>query len=158
MRQFHTAVKAHSKNEDSIGAVVEFEIDGQTFSATGPNATQLAVYLAEVGGFSVETKDRVSAGINFFLDRFSGDDRRYFQRRLMDRNDSFDFQDITDIIEWLTEEWSARPTQLPSDSSGWPQPDGANLTVRHHLPEPRTSSAFGLTDSSTPSTSGVARG
>lgn len=158
MRQFHTAVKAHDKNEDSIGSVVQFEIDGQPFTATGPNSTQLAVYLAEVGGFSVETKDRVSAGINFFLDRFSGDDRRYFQRRLMDRTDSFDFQDVTDIIEWLTEEWSARPTQSPSDSLEWPQPAGVNLTVKHHSPEPTTSSAFGLTDSSTPSTSGAASG
>jgi hypothetical protein len=146
MKSFSTAAKAAGHEKDlPIGEDVEFEHDGRTVKALSPTGPQLAIFLAAFGDTAVEGR-RVVDTINFFSSRFVNEEASYFRRRLNDPDDAFDFDAMSEILVWLIEEWSGRPTTSPSDSSRWPQPTGNGSTAGPQ-DAASTPSAFGLTGS-----------
>jgi len=146
MKSFSTAAKAAGHQKDlPIMEDVEFEHDERTVKAFSPTGPQLALFLAAWGD-TAEESHRMVDTINFFSSRFSREDASYFRRRLNDPDDPFDFEAMSDILVWLIEEWSGRPTTSPSDSSRWPQPTGSVSTAGPQ-DAALTPSAFGLTGS-----------
>jgi hypothetical protein len=146
MKSFSTAARATAHEKDlPIGPDVEFEYDERKVVATAPTGAQLALFLSAFGD-TADMGTRVVDTLNFFTSRFSRDDAGYFKRRLNDPNDSFDFADLAEVLSWLVEEWSGRPTISPSDSASWPTPTGNGSTAGPQDVE-STRSAFGLTGS-----------
>lgn len=116
MKEFFTAAK------DTFGEVSEdekivFKHDGREVTFFQPSDGQMAIML-NMGGRDMDPR---SAGtfIQLWFSMMDNDTVRYFQTRLMDRDDKgFDLESeggVFDIFESLVEEWSARPTKQPSD-------------------------------------------
>ena len=146
MKSFSTAAKAAAHQRDlPIGQDVTFQHDERTVIASCPTGPQLAIFLSAFGD-TAEDSHRVVDTINFFTSRFVREDASYFRRRLNDPNDAFDFDAMSDILVWLIEEWSGRPTTSPSESSEWPTPTGNGSTAGPQ-DAALTHSSFGLTGS-----------
>lgn len=117
MKSFSTAAKAAlHERELPIGPDVSFTYDDREVSAHAPTGPQLAVFLAAFAD-TASMKASVTDSINFFHSRFEPADASYFKQRLMDPEDPFEFEQVVELLGWLIEEWSARPTQSPSDSA-----------------------------------------
>lgn len=117
MKAFTTAAKAaNHERELPIGPPVEFEYDDRKCTANAPTGPQLAVFLAAFSD-TAEAQVSVTDTINFFHGRFAREDASYFKKRLLDPNDAFEFEEIVEIITYLLEEWSGRPTGSPSASA-----------------------------------------
>lgn len=146
MKSFSTAAKAAAHQTDEpIGEPIKFEFDERVVTVLPPTGPQLALFLAAYGDMT-EMGTRVVDTLNFFSARFGREDAGYFRRRLNDPDDPFEFEDLADILAWLVEEWSGRPTISPSASvlsptaTGNDSTDGPQDAVLTH-------SAFGLTGS-----------
>jgi hypothetical protein len=149
MKSFSTAAKATAHEKDlPIGPDVPFQMEDaqdRTFTAATPTGPQLALFLAAFGD-TADLSTRVVDTLNFFTSRFNREDAAYFKRRLNDPDDVFDFEMMSEILSFLIEEWSGRPTISPSDSAQWPTSTGNGSTAGPQDAE-LTHSAFGLTGS-----------
>ena len=128
MKQFQTAVQANveAKTGETLPDV-QIEHDGRVITFVGPTTSELALIMStDLASIGVQ----VSTTLNFFFGLIKDvRDVDYFRRRLFDRTDSFSADGIVDILMYLVEEWSARPTQQPSDSSPQQQPTGSTSTA-----------------------------
>lgn len=146
MKSFSTAANAAAHEKDlPIGPDVQFEYGGREFTAKSPTGPQLALFLAAFGD-TADLGTRVVDTINFWSSRFKREDAAHFKRLLADPDDVFDFVKMSEILSWLIEEWSGRPTTSPSVSSSLPTPTGNGSTAG---PQDAvlTPSAFGSTGS-----------
>jgi len=116
MKEFTTAAKAAADDPEAVEAeAITFMIDGREIEMQPPTEGQIALLLAGSSDMS-STPEMVASGINFFMSLIvRQDDIRYFKRRLLDRDDEFGADEVSEIIKWLVEEWTARPTKSPSD-------------------------------------------
>jgi len=126
MKEFTTAAESVEITGDEM---IEFKIDGESCHAFQPSNGQLAVLLASIASTQQWTH-QVAGVINFFDAVLDEDSSAYITRRLLDRRDQFGIDEVQDIIAWLVEEWSARPTQPPSGSTPSPPRGGAKSTPR----------------------------
>jgi hypothetical protein len=116
VKEFYTAAK------DTIGETTEDDLivfmhDEQEVTFFQPSAGQLAIMLNIVSGARLNPRN-AGAFIQLFFEMMDDETQSYFQNRLMDRKDTFDLEGeggMFKIFEYLTEEWSARPTKQPSD-------------------------------------------
>jgi hypothetical protein len=148
MKEFTTAAREADVPADEI---MEFVVDGQTCRCFQPSNGQLAILLASISSTQSWTH-QVAGVINFFDATLDDDSRAYITRRLLDRQDRFGIDEVQEIIEWMVEEWSSRPTPSPSGSTPSPPKGGRKSTAR----TPRsTSSGSARADSAASSTAGV---
>jgi len=148
MKEFTTAAESVEITGDEM---IEFKIDGESCHAFQPSNGQLAVLLASIASTQQWTH-QVAGVINFFDAVLDDESSAYITRRLLERTDQFGLDEVQDIIQWLVEEWSSRPTQPPSGSTPSPPKGGRKSTAR----TPRsTSSKSGLADSAVSSTGGA---
>lgn len=132
MRQFSTAGK-HTSEETFEGAEpLTFVLDDFEYTALPPTPAQFAVFMSSQAE-SREVSDRVAGVIDFFDGLLTVEAARQFRKRLLDRDDPFDFDMVQEIMEWLVEEWAAHPTQ-PSPASPVSQPS----TGRRSTAKPRS--------------------
>lgn len=116
MKEFITAAR------DTLGEVDEetkitFKHDGKELTFFEPSTGQQAIMLS-MGGRTMDVR-MMGTFIQLFFEMADDDTARYLQGRLLDRNDTFDVSGeggIFDLWEYITEEWSARPTREQSDS------------------------------------------
>lgn len=112
MREFVTSVsEAQAKEADED--FIEFKIDEQVVKAYRPTPSQMAWAITATGRYT-SFSDKVAGVIDFFVGVLDEESRVHVVNRLMDRSDPFDFEQVQDIIKFLVEEWSGRPTQQPS--------------------------------------------
>lgn len=114
MKEFVTAVQA--EDDADIFPDVEFKVDGEALTAYGPTSGQYALMIAAMGDM-VSTPQYIATSINFLFSLLDTEDRQYIQQKLFDREDPFGAREIADILVFLVEEWSGRPTKSPSDSA-----------------------------------------
>lgn len=133
VKSFTTAGKSVEANQTPLGEPLSIELDGREITFTPPTTGQWAVTMA--GGTDTSSpSDMIATQINFFFGMLDTDDVNYFRHRLFDREDPFDVDNITEIIEYLIEEWSARPTKQPSDFLPSQSNGGKRSTaVRRHV-------------------------
>jgi len=126
MKEFTTAAASVDVSPDEM---MEFKIDGQECRAFQPSNGQLAILLASISSTQSWTH-QVAGVINFFDAVLDEDSSAYITRRLLDRRDQFGIDEVQNIIEWMVEEWGARPTQPSSGSTPSPPRGGAKSTPR----------------------------
>jgi hypothetical protein len=138
MREFATALKRSNEEETYVEfkiAGFSYEEDGETVvladdatvRAYAPTDGQL-VMVASNFTDTADNMQKVAAAINFFTGTLDEDSLVYVKRRLLDRHDPFGVEEVTEILEWLLEEWSARPTKSSSGSSASPVATGRRST------------------------------
>lgn len=129
MKEFTTAARRSAPAAIDGSEPIQFTVDGEEFTAYPPTPGQFMMLMSA----QAKGRDEVEsvASIIDFLDGILDDNAQaMFRRRLLDRNDPFDFDTITTIMEGLIEEWSARPTQSPSASPSSQANGGRKSTAR----------------------------
>lgn len=147
MLEFTTAVK---ETEVEDADAIEFAIDEVLCTAYRPSGGQFGMLMAMTTQYSTDN-EAVAGLIQLFLNLLDEDSQSYVVKRLFDRKDSFDIEDVDRILRGLMEEWAARPIEPPSDSASSPPSTGQKSTPRTPA---RTSSGSRRTASSTSSSRG----
>lgn len=136
MLEFTTAVK------DTEGVAeeeaIEYDLDGVLMTAYRPSGGQFAMLLAMTSKFSTD-EEAVAGLVTMFVNIHDAEGQNHIANRLFDRKDPFDVDDVDRILRGLVEEWSARPTEPPSDSASTRRSSGPKSTAR--TPARRTSSS-----------------
>lgn len=138
MREFTTAVKRvqeeESAEEGQTFVINEVDEDGNVVKRVEcryfePGDGQLAFLMASVGRHtSLPTK--LAGVINFFVEVLDEPSHQYIVGRLLDRDDEFGIEEVTEIMESMVEEWTGRPTQPPSGSTRSQRSGGRKSTAR----------------------------
>ncbi len=128
MKEFKTATKAASSDNPEVLEPIEFTIDDTKVRAYPPSPGQLAMMFTAMGEYASEGR-QVSGIIDFFFGLLDEDSHKDLGRRLMDRTDNFELEQLIEIMSWLMEEFAGRPTRPPSDSSQLPTPIGPKSTA-----------------------------
>lgn len=143
MKEFITAAKdleANGDDEESFGFDVEFAVVDErlkkddpgyrrTMVARKPSDGQLMIFMALAGDDLAANSKVVSVTIDFLYSLLDREDQRYFQRRLMDRDDKFGADEVAEITYYLLEEWSGNPTGSRAGSPRSPRPSGKRSTT-----------------------------
>jgi len=147
IKEFTTsAVASVDEDEGAVGSEVTVKVDGREVTFYPPTSGQLAVTLAGSGDMATEM-EQAAATINFFFSLLEHRDATFFRKRLFDRDDGFDMDTIADLVSYLLEEWSARPTKQPSDFLPSQRTAGQRSTAKqrhvasHRSPSARTASS-----------------
>jgi hypothetical protein len=127
VKEFSTAVR--EAPESPIGGdPLVFTVDGDEWTAYPPTGGQLALVMASMAE-QADPADSIAGILNFLTSVLDEQSAKDYRRRLMDRDDPFDIEDVERIVEWLMEEWSARPTKQPSDFQQSRRRSGRRLTA-----------------------------
>lgn len=129
MREFSTAVTAHDDSEDVVTSPVTFKIDGREVTFRGATSSEVFMLMAAVSDTS-SLGESIATSINVLYELMEDNDRRWLKRRLFDRSDPMNPEQIAEYIHGLVEEWSARPTESPSDSLESSPPSGSGSTAK----------------------------
>lgn len=154
MRAFQTAVEAElapgatRTSIDSPLPPIETTLDGRPLILKGLDSSVIAMGMFAVSSGS--SSESIATLINIFFSMLDDEEEeKHYKRRLFNRHDPFDVAIITDIIREAFAEWSANPTQPPSDSSSSPASTGPSSTGSAPSAASPAPSAFGSTVSAT---------
>lgn len=113
MREFTSGTRrsAEPKQPD-----IEFTLDGETYIARMPKPAVFA-YLTAASARGATTADQIKAVLDFIEAVLEPDSRARFRSRLLDPEDELELEDGIDLLRYLQEEWSGRPTGSSTDSS-----------------------------------------
>lgn len=103
---------------------IEFTLGGKICQAVAqPTSGQVAYVLLHMN--KAKRGDAQAGALLNFLDSLLSDEtQEYVLDLLLDTRNDFDAEKLMGILENLMEAWGARPTVLPSDSSGSPNSGG----------------------------------
>lgn len=127
MKEFTTAAKKEIAADSGAEDAVTFKIDDEEIKAFRPSESQFILFMAAVGMGSTGT-DGVAGVVNFLLSTLDAPSKSYIAGRLLDRDDPFGMDELQEIMEYLVEEWSGRPTESPSGSAS-SQPAGGQKST-----------------------------
>lgn len=113
MKEFTTA--AEESLEDAE-APLEFAIDGQILRAFKPTDGQIAITMSALGRHTSD-QTKTAGVIDFFVQILDEESYDYVVNRLLSRTDPLGLAEVEEVLEWLVEEWTGRPTQPPSVST-----------------------------------------
>lgn len=88
------------------------------FKAYRPSPSQFAIAMSATGPRR-DLGVKLAGIIDFMVEVLDDDGQAYVTNRLLtsDRKDPFGLEELTDLMNWMVEEWTARPTEPPSVSS-----------------------------------------
>ena len=120
-----------AKQEDSpVGdEPLQFTVGGDVFTVYPPTTAMFALFMASQSD-TREPTDQIAGLVDFLDNMLSPEDRIMFRQRLLDREHPLEFSMLEDIVGWLVEEWSARPTKSQQDSSSPPVSTGRKSTAK----------------------------
>jgi hypothetical protein len=127
VKEFITAANDAQEPEGSEDKGMEFAVDGVLCRCYKPNDGQLAVLMASTGRHS-NYQEQIAGVINFFVATLDDESHNYLVSKLLDRNDKFGLEEVQNIMEWMVEEWGARPTKSSSGSTPSRQRGGRKST------------------------------
>lgn len=106
---------------------LEFTLYGSdyVFTALPPTGTQMMVMAA-----AAETGQSLGGLTQFLMGVLSEEDWREMHRRLLDRKDALDLDDLGNLFTWMLEEWGKVPTEGRSGSSASPARGGRGSTAK----------------------------
>lgn len=111
---------------------VTFQLDGKEMTARAPTTGQMALYIADNrGGY-----ESVQATFQFLADVLGEEDYKLLREAL---HDGVELALVMDIVNYLIEVWSARPTKSPSASSKSPKSTGRKSTAKRASAKAKTS-------------------
>lgn len=113
MKEFITAAEQSDADEEQP---LEFSIDGQVLRAFRPTEGQIAMTMVTLGRHTSEQK-KIAGIIDFFVEILDEDSYQYVVDRLLSRTDPIGLTQVSEILSWMVEEWTGRPTQPPSVST-----------------------------------------
>jgi hypothetical protein len=128
VKEFTTALREVTDPQDDEEGW-QFKVDGHELTCYPPAEGQLAVLMASTSRHT-SVSEQIAGIINFFVEVMDGPSHAYLVGRLLDRNDPFGLNEVTEIMGWMVEEWSGRPTQPSSGSTRSRSSGGRRSTPR----------------------------
>jgi hypothetical protein len=113
MKEFTTALSEVTEDQE---APMVFKIDGHELRAYKPTEGQLAMLMAQLGRHTSETT-KIAGVIDFFTSVMDEASHQYVVQRLLSRDDPMELKQVEEVMEWMVEEWSGRPTKSLSVST-----------------------------------------
>lgn len=113
IKEFTTALKAVTEDET---LPMVFAIDGHELAAYRPTDGQLALLMSAVGRHT-NMQTQIAGIIDFFVAVMDDDSASYVTDRLLSRTDPLGIEQVQEVMEWMIEEWTGRPTQPLSVST-----------------------------------------
>lgn len=107
------ARKSFTSKAQTARKVVEFEFDGVLLYAQQPKFATMLDLADLVDSGPVE---QVHGAVDFIEQCLVPDSRDYIFNRLHDPDDNLEITDLTELMQWVTEEFTARPTMPPAPS------------------------------------------
>lgn len=129
MKEFITAA-SESLKDGSEEEALEFNVDGVLCRAYRPNDGQIAVLMATTSAKHLSEAEQVAGIINFFVAVLDDETHNFVVTKLLDRRDPFGLTEVQDMIAWMLEEWSGRPTKSSPGSTPSRQSTGRTSTRR----------------------------
>lgn len=127
MKEFTRSAK---QNDTPLGDdPLSFKIGDDEFTVYPPTTAMFALFLSSQAE-NRTIADQMAGVVDLVDGLLTEEQRPLFHKRLLDRNHPLDFDVLQEIIEWLLEEWSARPTQESSDSSSSQRSGGRKSTAK----------------------------
>lgn len=114
MREFVTAVEEQQAPKDEPD--LTFKLDDKVLYAYKPTDGQLAMLMASIGRHTSDTT-KIAGVIDFFVAVLDEASAPYIVDRLLSRADPLGIPQVQDIMEWMVEEWTGRPTKPLSVST-----------------------------------------
>ena len=142
-REYDLVFPIHERDED------DEIVDTFEARAARPGDGVIAVLLTDIQGRRSTASDKVAGLIDFVMDVVDRPTRDYLVKRLLDEDDPFGTEAITEMAMALVEEWGGRPTKQPSDYAPSRKTGGQRST---RTTSRQTSSRSRSTGSSTRST------
>jgi hypothetical protein len=139
MKEFVTAIEQQHPDDEDVPLL--FKIDDHECKAYMPTDGQIAMTMASLGRHTSDMT-KMAGVIDFFVAVLDEDSHNYVVNRLMDREDPLRLEKVEEVITWLMEEWSGRPTRLPSVSTR-SQPSGGQKSKRTTTKSTSSKSARG---------------
>lgn len=139
MKEFAVAAKAEDEDPEVV-VPIKFKVGDQECLAYRPEAGQVAMMYSRMDDTLSSDGERIAAMIDFFMGLLDKDSRRVLSRRLMEREDPFEMETVSDIMDWLMEQWSGRPT-TPSSASTRSRVNGGRKSTVKPQPVESTLSA-----------------
>lgn len=99
-----------SEGEPVLGEDGEQQIEKRTLVCRPPKDGQVALLMARMGRHS-GTNDKLAGIIDFFVGVLNEEDHQYVVTRLMDGEDPFGINDVTDVMTYIVEEWGKDRTR-----------------------------------------------
>lgn len=128
-------------NED--GTQIVGKIKKQlVLTATKPSDDAVLYSLVQAGRTDASSADRAAFVYDFFRDALRPSQYAALMKRVRDKDDEVDTAMLTEIYEWLTEQWTDDfPTNEPSESSPQQALTGTSSTGRSRSKRASTPSA-----------------
>lgn len=126
IKDFVTKAK---KRQDGRDDRFTFRVDGVEIASLRPTEDQLALLMVAYSSDVRDESNRIANMIDGSLALYDPDSQRYFQRRLLVREDDFGLEDFMEITQGVIEEWGNRPTRRSYDSIGSPPTNGTSSTA-----------------------------
>lgn len=136
------------------GQWIEVQVEGfeDPLRLRVPKEGAVMLMMAGISAKNV-TARAISRYMNGIMDLFDEDSRDAVEERIMDPDDEFDLEQLSDMWGEAMEQWTARPTQPSSGSTGSRTNTGKKSTGRASV-RASASQRSRPTGSSTPSTPG----
>jgi hypothetical protein len=131
MKNFESAAR---ERDDDERIPISFEINGEgwgrdkehKFEGLSPTKGQVALFMAAVG--SGEYAAGLAAIMELLKHSLNHGSFTALRSRIADEDDPLEMDDMSDIVAYLIELVTARPTQPRSDSSGTRRSTGSSST------------------------------
>jgi hypothetical protein len=117
MREFELAAKEASEVGEMLPSArpVEFKMNGRVIKAHPPANSGPIGYLMAMQSRDADPSEQAYAVLTFITSLMEEEDSAWVRRGLATGEVDFDL--LFEVFQWLVEEWSARPTSSPQDSS-----------------------------------------
>src|SRR5215467_3022070 len=100
MKEFVSAAKAAVLDDDEV---IEFMVDGTPCKAYPPSPGQVALMYSALSEHARDDK-RIAGIVDFFFGLLDDNGNKVLANRLLDRNDPFELDQLTEIMTWLVEQ------------------------------------------------------
>jgi hypothetical protein len=137
MSQQETNVKAFvtsANTEESApaGEPITVSVDGREITFNAPDINQVVLLTAAMEGASTDA-GLAATMLNAFMYMIDTDrDAAHIRGRLFNSRDKFDLGNVSEIMAYLLETWSNRPTGSSSDASPSRSNGGKKSKARRH--------------------------
>jgi hypothetical protein len=145
----HKAFKARQGAEE-----ITFDFDGQIFRCVPVldvdtmTTVAAAIYSNDVGAAMIQIMPFFnSCLVEDDATETQGSSLERFQEVLHRKTNRLDLETLTEIMQWLTEQYTGRPTQRPADSSAGPSSTGPSLKAVSSSPDIPPTVPYSIPDS-----------
>lgn len=128
VKEFALALERELEDEPDELLPFTMQDDDEQLYALMPTEADVALAAGALSAYA-EDGEKVVAILDLFWSLMDPGTARHLRRRMRDRKDPFGVGDVMNVLEWIIEERTGRPTKPSSGSTASRPSTGARSTV-----------------------------